>query len=59
VTSCLKQMSDILGLDNLDEINDRTGHPYISLKILLSLYRRVKRLVDYNSRGQAFFKNQK
>lgn len=59
ITSCLEQMGKLLGFKNLEEINARTGHPYISLKILLSLYRRVKTLVDYISKGKADFRNER
>lgn len=56
---CLSQMSKLLGFKNIDEINSRTGHPYISLKILLSLYRRVRTLVKYEVKGKAKFDNEK
>lgn len=59
VTSCLDQMGMLLGLNNLEEINARTGHPYRSLKILMSLYRRVKTLTDYIGKGKADFRNEK
>lgn len=49
---CLSQMGKLLGFKNIDEINSRTGHPYISLKILLSLYRRVRTLVKYEVKGR-------
>jgi hypothetical protein len=52
-------MSRIFGFDDIGEINTRTGHPYISLKILLSLYRRVRTLVDYERRGKAVFANRR
>ena len=55
---CLEQMSKLLGFENIDEINARTGHPYLSLKILLSLYRRVRTLVDYEAKGKAKFDNE-
>ena len=56
---CLSQMSKLLGFKSIDEINSRTGHPYLSLKILLSLYRRVRILVDYEAKGKARFDNEK
>ncbi len=59
ITSCLEQMAKLLGFSNLEEINARTGHPYLSLKILLSLYRRVKTLTDYIGKGKADFRNEK
>jgi hypothetical protein len=56
---CLSQMSKLLGFKDMKEINARTGHPYISLKILLSLYRRVRTLVNYETKGKAKFRNEK
>lgn len=53
INSCVTQMTQMLGFDNLEEINRRTGHPYISLKILMSLYRRLKKLADYAKDGKA------
>lgn len=59
VTSSLEQMAELLGINNIEEINARTGHPYLSLKILLSLYRRVKTLTNYIVKGKADFRNEK
>lgn len=59
ITSCLDQMGRLLGFDNIEEINKRTGHPYISLKILLSLYRRVRTLAEYTGKGKANFRNKR
>lgn len=59
ITSCLTQMGNLLGFRNLEEINARTGHPYISLKILMSLYRRVRTLVGYIEKGKADFRNER
>jgi hypothetical protein len=55
IESSLNQMARILGFDNLKKINEKTGHPYVSLKILLSLYRRVRKLADYSEKGKANF----
>ena len=51
----LNTMAHILGFDDVKEINRRTGHPYKSLKILLSLYRRMRTLADYQRREKALF----
>ena len=59
VTYAYCDRTKLLGFNNLDEINARTGHPYLSLKILLSLYRRVKTLTDYIGKGKADFRNEK
>ncbi|MDI6729654.1 MAG: hypothetical protein QMD44_12130 [Thermodesulfovibrionales bacterium] len=52
VDDSLKQMAQLLGFKNLAEINARTGNPYITLKILLSFYRRLRTLADYQKRGK-------
>lgn len=52
-------ITKIFNFDNIQEINERTGHPYISLKILVSLYRRVRTLVNYEQKGKAFFTNRR
>jgi hypothetical protein len=48
-----KAMSRALGFSNVAELNKRTGHPYITLKILLSLFRRVRVLAEYQNKGKA------
>jgi hypothetical protein len=48
-------MSKILGFEDIKQLNERTGNPYISLKILLSLYRRVRTLAGYERDGRAGF----
>jgi hypothetical protein len=58
IAKSVGRMSSNFGFDD-SEINARTGHPYISLKILLSLYRRVRTLVDYERRGKAVFTNRR
>lgn len=51
------RMANLVGASNLEEINQRTGHPYRTLKILMSLYRRVRTLADYQNKGTADFRN--
>jgi hypothetical protein len=53
VEECSSTMARVLGFSNIQEIHDRTGHPYRSLKILLSLFRRVRTLVEYETKGKA------
>ena len=55
IESSAAQIARLLGLQNIAELNELTGHPYITLKILLSLYRRVKKLVDFTNKGKASF----
>lgn len=50
-------MAQMLGLENVKELDEKTGNRLISLKILLSLYRRVKVLADYQLNGKADFSN--
>lgn len=59
VERSVQSMARILGFDNVKEINERTGNPYISLKILLSLYRRVRTLAEYERKGKATFPGQR
>jgi hypothetical protein len=47
----------ILGLDAANTINDRTNDPLISLKILLSIYRRIRILAQYKLKGKIDFRS--
>jgi len=51
-----RTMGRLLGFSSLREIHQRTGHPYITLKILLSLYRRVRTIAQYLDTGKAKFR---
>jgi hypothetical protein len=55
VEQSLEAMARILGFENIKEINERTGDPYISLKILLSGFRRVRTLSNYEREGKTVF----
>jgi hypothetical protein len=46
-----EDIADILDV-NLDVLNERTGSPYKSLKILLSLFRRVRSLAAFQREGK-------
>jgi hypothetical protein len=48
-------MAQMLGLENVRELDEKTGNRLISLKILLSFYRRLKVLADYQLNGKADF----
>ena len=52
VEHCADKMARLLGLQDLDQMHSKTGSPLKTLKILLSLYRRVRTLVDYQNRGK-------
>jgi hypothetical protein len=56
---CVALMAKLLGFQNIQEINARTGSPYKTLKILLSLFRRVRTLVEYKESGKADFRGGK
>jgi len=47
------QMATILGLPSAETIMKRTNDPLIALKILLSIYRRVRTLAEYKNKGKA------
>jgi hypothetical protein len=47
VQQALLTMSTLLGFKNIEDINQRTGNPYKTLKILLSFYRRIRTLAEY------------
>jgi hypothetical protein len=46
-------MARLLGFESHIQITQRTGHPFITLKILLSYYRRIKKLAEFESQGKA------
>ena len=45
----------MIGLENVRQLDEKTGNKLISLKILLSFYRRLKVLADYQLNGKADF----
>jgi hypothetical protein len=49
-----KQMASLLGFRSPSELNRRSGHPYVTLKLLLSVYRRVRTLGEYENSGKAW-----
>jgi hypothetical protein len=48
-----KQMAEMLQLGSPDALDERTGKPLVSLKILLSVYRRVRTLAEYRNKHKA------
>ena len=48
-----KKMATILGLDSAEVIEQRAEHPVIAMKILFSIYRRVRTLAEYQEKGKA------
>jgi hypothetical protein len=52
IEECADAMAHALGFTNIKQLNKRTGHPYRTLKILLSLYRRIRTLAEYQNKGK-------
>ena len=48
-----EQMAKLLGFQGHAALTERTGHPFITLKILLSYYRRIRRLAEFRQKGKA------
>jgi hypothetical protein len=52
IESSSRQMAKLLGIPSPSRINALAGSPYLTLKILLSVYRRARTLVEYEQRGK-------
>ena len=50
------ELSSMIGIEHIQTINSRTDDPLISLKILLSIYRRLRDLAEYQNTGKADFR---
>ena len=50
-----RDLADVMGL-NYDDLLRLTGSPFLTVKMLMSQYRRVRDLVDYQRSNKAFFK---
>jgi hypothetical protein len=48
-------MTRLLCLSEVGQMHEKTGSPLKTLKILLSLYRRIRTLVGYEMNGKAKF----
>jgi hypothetical protein len=55
IVSSARKLSNVLGFASVKDINDRTGNPYTTLKILMAVYRRVRQLAQYERQGKAVF----
>lgn len=53
IISSSQEMAKILGFTSPAALNDLTGSPYLTVKILLSVYRRVRTLAEYENKGKA------
>jgi len=47
-----EKMANILSLKDIAQMHEKSGSPLKTLKILLSLYRRIRTLVEYQNRGK-------
>jgi hypothetical protein len=52
VRYALRGMSKLLDFSSVSQVNALTSNAYLSLKILLSLYRRVRTLAQYQIKGK-------
>jgi hypothetical protein len=50
-------MARMMGLDSARALHSRTGDPLISLKILLSVYRRIRILAEYELKDKAHLRS--
>lgn len=48
-----KKMAELLQLESPAVIQERADHPLIAMKILFSIYRRVRTLAEYQQKGKA------
>lgn len=48
-----EEMAEILQIGTPDALNERTGRPLVSLKVLLSVYRRIRTLAEYRNKDKA------
>ena len=48
-------LSQLLGFENVSQIQKLTKNPLATLKILLSFYRKIKNLTEFNNKGKAKF----
>jgi hypothetical protein len=55
IEECVLRMTRLLGLSEVGQMHEKTGSPLKTLKILLSLYRRIRTLVGYEMNGKAKF----
>lgn len=52
IENSVDRMVRLLGLSGIEKINQKTGSPLKTLKILLSLYRRIRTLAEYQNKGK-------
>jgi hypothetical protein len=52
-------IAQMMGIPSAEIVDSRTSDPFISMKIFLSLYRRVRTLATYQKQGKADFSDEK
>jgi len=52
IEECAQTMCRLLGFQDINEVNQLTGSHYKTLKILLSVYRRVRILAGFHNKGK-------
>jgi hypothetical protein len=57
VKECADNLADVVGVASAKALDERTKDPLISLKILLSVYRRIRTLAEFKNRGKADFRS--
>lgn len=55
VLESAKRLSEMMALPDPQQLHERTKSPLVSLKILLSVFRRVRTLAEFKERGKADF----
>ena len=55
VQDSVQTICNLLGFKDISQLNERTGNPYKTLKILLSLYRRIRTLAEYQDKRKIQF----
>jgi len=52
IETSANRMVSLLGLSSIEQIHQKTGSRLKTLKILLSFYRRVRTLAEYENKGK-------
>jgi hypothetical protein len=55
IKDCAETIANILGFKDLEHMHQMTGNPYKSMKILLAVYRRVRTLAEFETKGKTKF----
>lgn len=55
IVNASEEIAKHLGFNSLRELNERTGNPEISLKVLLAHYRRMKTLLEFSNARKTEF----